>query len=235
MDVKALYEDDDLVVFEKPSGLIINNSDTTRDVPTLQKIVQERHAAFLKNESEDEEFLDRSGIVHRLDKETSGIIIVAKNPVSFQNLKNQFKERRVEKEYLALVHGEIKNENGEISVPVGRLPWNRKRFGVVAGGREAKTFYKVLRTIDKNGEILTLLRVMPKTGRTHQIRVHLKHVGYPIYSDLLYAGRKIAKKDRSALPTIFLHAHKIVFFHPKTGERISIESKLPEVLESFLG
>src|SRR5690606_14061744 len=123
----------------------------------------------------------RSGIVHRLDKETSGILLVAKNEASFTALQAQFKAREVQKTYLALAHGRIGIEEGEINVPVGRLPWNRRQFGVVAGGRESVTNYRVkgyYRTNDKRREVLTYVELNPKTGRTHQIRVHLQYIGH---------------------------------------------------------
>lgn len=236
MDVDILFEDDQLLVVNKPAGLIVNNSDTTLDLPTLQKFIQETYQDNLNRVSSGyEEFLDRSGIVHRLDKETSGVLIVAKTPSAFENLKNQFKERLVEKEYLALVHGALKNDSGQIVAPVGRLPWNRKRFGVLAGGREATTDYKKIKIVDYGDEELTLVRLMPKTGRTHQIRVHLKHIDHPIFADPLYAGRKVGKKDREALSRIFLHAERIRFKHPITGKVIEQQAPLPKELEAFLG
>ena len=191
------------------------------------------------------EFENRSGIVHRLDKETSGILLIAKNPASFLNLQKQFKDRSVKKTYIALVHGEVKPESGEINVPVGRLSFNRKRFGVVAGGREAVTKYKVLsikyyavpagrQVSDGKKEPLSLLELYPKTGRTHQIRVHLKYFGHPVFSDPLYGGRKTSRNDRKLLPRLFLHAAKISFLHPKTNKIISLESPLPQELVNFL-
>ena len=179
--------------------------------------------------------MDRSGIVHRLDKETSGALIVAKNSESFHSLQAQFKERKVGKRYIALSHGKVMSE-GEISVPVGRLPWNRKRFGVLAGGREAKTFYKVKNYYEnpKTKEILSLLEIEPKTGRTHQIRVHLKYISHPIFGDFLYSGRKTSRDDRKELERVFLHAFEISFDHPKTLERLTFESALPQELLGLL-
>jgi len=156
---------------------------------------------------------------------------VAKNPQSFENLQLQFKDRKVSKVYVALVHGHVDSLEGEISVPVGRLPWNRKRFGVLAGGKEALTQYKVLENFDKP---FTLLELNPKTGRTHQIRVHLKYFNHPIFGDSLYAGRKTSRDDRKTLDRFFLHAKKIFFYHPKTGQGIEFESPLPTELENVL-
>jgi len=182
-----------------------------------------------------QEFINRGGVVHRLDKETSGILLLAKNPEAFIELQRQFKEREVKKVYQALAHGKVPQE-GEINVPVGRLPWNRKQFGIVPGGRESKTEYKVLATYEnpKDKEILSLVELYPQSGRTHQIRVHLKYIGHPIFADFLYAGRKTARKDRNILPRVFLHAAKISFSHPKTHETMTFESPLPIELRELL-
>jgi 23S rRNA pseudouridine1911/1915/1917 synthase len=190
----------------------------------------------INKEDDDEEFKNRGGIVHRLDKETSGVIIVAKNSSAFRKIQSQFKERTVEKTYLALAHGEIEPSRDEINLPIGRLPWNRKRFGVLAGGREAVTYYETVSVYQnpKNNELLTLVRLFPKTGRTHQIRVHLKHINHPIFSDPLYGGRKISRDDRKSLGRVFLHAESISFDDPKTGERVSYKSELTKELSEFL-
>jgi 23S rRNA pseudouridine1911/1915/1917 synthase len=161
---------------------------------------------------------------------------LAKNPDIFVALQKQFKERVVKKVYTALVHGKLMPPEGEISVPVGRLPWNRKQFGVVPGGRESVTFYKVIsyyRSRDGK-ELFSYVELNPKTGRTHQIRVHLKYIGHPIFADYLYAGRKTARNDRIVLQRVFLHAAKISFVHPKTGKEVVFESPMPEELTSVL-
>lgn len=243
MEPKIIYEDEDLLVLDKPAGMTVNSSETTRGERTVQEwlqeqIVSENFVGSPRDFSPSQDFINRSGIVHRLDKETSGILLVAKTQEAFANLQGQFKERRVKKVYIALVHGKVVPAEGEIRVPVGRLPWNRKRFGVLAGGREAVTRYKILnikyKIENKEKEPLTLLELYPETGRTHQIRVHLKYFGYPIFSDSLYAGRKTARRDRKILSRIFLHASKISFVHPRTGKPLSFESLLPEELNTFL-
>ena len=113
---------------------------------------------------------------------------------------------------------------------MGRLPWKRQRFGVLPGGREATTDYKVTKTLTNNDEKFSLVELYPKTGRTHQIRIHLKFIGHPIVGDYFYAGRKTAREDRSWCPRLFLHASKITFFHPESGDRLSFESNLPQDL-----
>ncbi|MBI2613305.1 MAG: RluA family pseudouridine synthase [Candidatus Levybacteria bacterium] len=240
METKVIFEDEDLLVLDKPSGMIVNKADTTKDHVTVQDWVEKRFKIEdlrIKNNDESD-FYKRSGIVHRLDKETSGILLVAKTLEAFINLQAQFKERKVQKTYIALAHGEIEPAEGEISVSVGRLPWNRKRFGVIAEGRESTTEYKVLSikyyVSGKEREPLSLVELKPKTGRTHQIRVHLQYIKHPIFADPLYAGRKTSKRDRKLLPRIFLHASKISFSHPAASEMMSFESPLPEDLNNFL-
>lgn len=227
MNPKIIFEDKEILVFDKPAGLVVNRSETTKG-DTLQDFLDKK----LEIESDGSEFAQRSGIVHRLDKETSGVLVVSKNSEAFEKLKFQFKERETKKTYVALVHGILKTSEGQINAPVGRLPWNRMRFGVLAGGREAVTFYKVLQIFEKKD--LTLLELQPKTGRTHQIRVHLKHIGYPIFSDQLYSGRRTSREDRKVLARIFLHAQSLEFNHPVTEERVFFESALPIELSNLL-
>jgi 23S rRNA pseudouridine1911/1915/1917 synthase len=253
MDVSILYEDDDLLVLNKPSGVTVNTSDTTTGEQTLQNWVEEYRGLvpYVRHDKEkiaeegkqetyktpDEEFTSRAGIVHRLDKETSGIILVAKHVGAFTNLQAQFKQRTVEKTYLALSHGWIKQATGKIDVPVGRLPWNRKHFGVLSGGREAITHYEVVAEYElplgKDKEKVTLVRLFPKTGRTHQIRVHLKYINHPIFADFLYAGRKTSRNDRMLLSRVFLHAASIKFSHPR-GEEMFFEAPFPSELQKIM-
>jgi 23S rRNA pseudouridine1911/1915/1917 synthase len=228
MEPKVIYQDDDLLVLDKPSGWVVNDADTTKNLQTLQTWLKDNFDFPISNSLEM-----RSGIVHRLDKDTSGVLLVAKTSEMFSYLQSQFKERKVEKKYVALVHGEVEPARGEIDAPTGRLPWNRKRFGVLPGGREAKTQYKVVRSYDKEGEKYTLLELHPKTGRTHQIRVHLKYIKHPIVADKAYVGRKNWRHDIKWCPRLFLHAKKIAFQYPK-GIKASFEVELPEDLRNVL-
>lgn len=230
--LSIVFENNDFIVANKPFGITVNRSDTTAAEKTLQDLVEE--AGKIDKNDPDEEFLNRGGIVHRLDKETSGVIIIAKNSMAFRNLQAQFKERRVEKSYIALAHGKIQPEKGEINVPVGRLPWNRKRFGVISGGREALTFYEVVKYLKSGNDFLTLVRLFPKTGRTHQIRVHLKYINHPIVSDPLYGGRKVSRNDRHDLNRVFLHAEEVTFYDPKTNEKMNFKAELPSELANYL-
>ena len=239
-EIKVIYEDDDILVLDKPAGITVNRSDTTKGEETVQDWI-ETNSKIKPSDLEGKEetdFYKRSGIVHRIDKETSGILLAAKNLNAFEELQRQFKERIVKKTYLALSHGKVVPSEGEINVPVGRLPWDRKKFGVLAGGRESVTRYKVLSVmslaIGKKEEQMSLLELNPLSGRTHQIRVHLKYNGHPIFSDFLYAGRKTSRDDRKVLARVFLHAHKISFIHPVTKETVSFQSPLPSELETII-
>jgi len=234
-EIRVIFEDDDILIISKPAGVTVNKAETTRHEITIQDWVEERfRSSGLEFNQEQGDFYNRGGIVHRLDKETSGVLILAKNPRSLEILQKQFKERVVEKEYIALSHDRVVPDRGEIKVPVGRLPWNRKRFGVVPGGRESVTYYKVINYYTYDKQTYSLLSLFPKTGRTHQIRVHLKYLGYPIFADFLYAGRKISKHDRKLLERVFLHAAKISFMHPRSGIRKVFECDLPSELKNVL-
>jgi len=216
-----IFEDEHLLVISKPSGWIVNKASTTTDQPVLQTWLEDKKYPLAKDEQR------RSGIVHRLDKETSGILLVAKDKDTFSYLQGLFKERKVKKEYLALVHGGVVLDKGVINLPVGRLPWNREKFGVIPGGRDAETKYKVVERYQRNGNKFSLVKCYPKTGRTHQIRIHLGYMGHSLVADTKYAGRKTARKDRLWCPRLFLHAKNISFIHPKGNKMLSFKSELP--------
>src|SRR5579859_4682010 len=202
--IVILYEDTDILVIDKPAGMTVNRAETTRHEVTVQDWAEEKigitydvsSIEYNYNEegwNPEQDFFKRGGIVHRLDKETSGVLVLAKNPATFVALQKKFKERTVTKSYLALTHGKLLPKSGEISVPVGRLPWNRIRFCIVLGVRESKTFYSVVDYFRMSNEVVSLVEFFPQSGRTHQIRVHLKYLGHPIVSDELYGGRKAAR------------------------------------------
>lgn len=225
---KIIFEDESLLVLDKSAGWIVNDSDTAKNQDTIQSWLEGLDYPLAKKK----EF--RSGIVHRLDKETSGVLLVAKTGEVFENLQKQFKERKVKKAYIALVHGKVKLQKGKIDAPVGRLPWRRDRFGVLPGGRVAATRYKVVANYTLGSKDYSLLELKPETGRTHQIRIHLKYIGHPIVSDEFYAGRKTARDDRNWCPRLFLHAKAITFLHPQTGREVSFEAPLPEELKKSI-
>lgn len=218
----VIWEDDYILALNKPAGWIVNDSNTVSNNPTLQDWIEKNYSFETSHVKEL-----RSGIVHRLDKPTSGIILIAKTKEVFNALQKEFASREVRKVYLALVHGKIEPKVGTINAPVGRLPWKRTKFGVFPGGREAVTNYKVINYYKG----YTLVELYPKTGRTHQLRVHLKHIGHPIVSDPLYAGRKTLREDIKTFPRLFLHTKSIKFIHPVTGKEIMLDVPLPTDLK----
>ncbi|KKQ98507.1 MAG: Pseudouridine synthase [Candidatus Woesebacteria bacterium GW2011_GWB1_39_12] len=232
MDPKVIFEDKHLLILDKPAGWITNEVKTKGSTPTIEDWLKKNFDYPVAKSAEY-----RSGIVHRLDKETSGVLVVAKTSNAFQSLQTQFKRREIKKTYIALVHGEFEPREGEIEAPVGRLPWNRERFGVLPGGREANTGYKVLNYYSlatDHRSPFTLGEFFPKTGRTHQIRIHLKYLGHPIVSDEFYAGRKTARADRKWCPRLFLHAKSISVRHPEKDTALEFKSELPDGLKKAL-
>ena len=216
--LNIIYEDDDLLVVDKPAGLAVHPAPGHPSHTLVNAILSHfPHLAALSDSM-------RPGIVHRLDKDTSGVMLVAKNSVAQADLSDQFKAHSVAKAYLVLVKGHLTPENGVIEAPIGRDSRNRKRMAVVAGGREARTEYRVIRFIGD----YTLLEVRPETGRTHQIRVHLSAIGYPVVGDKVY-GVKSAYLSRQ-----FLHACRLGFKLPSTGEYVEFTSELPLDLEQAL-
>ena len=230
---KIIFEDNDLLVIDKPAGIIANKAETVKNNLTVQDWSEKKltREIFLEKDSD---FAKRGGLVHRLDKETSGILLIAKNQKSLENLQSQFKERQVIKKYYLLVHGKVVPKTGTINAPIDRLPWNRQHFGVFPGGREAKTDYAVLEYYLYNKDYFTFIEAVPHTGRTHQIRVHFKYLGYPLVGDELYAGRKTARIDRKFCPRHFLHAGYLEIKHPETNELLKFNSPLPSDLQSVI-
>jgi len=231
---KVIFEDDFVLVLDKPTGWVVDEAKSNKGMSVIQAWLREK---FDYEIAKDIKF--RSGIVHRLDKETSGILIVAKTPNAFKNLQAQFKSREVKKTYLALVHGIVEPKEGKVIASVGRLPWRRDRFGVLPGGRSATTEYKAIKEYDNirignKKESFTFLELYPKTGRTHQIRIHFKYLGHPIVSDEFYAGRKTARNDRKWCPRLFLHAKSISFKHPISQKTLVFSTPLPSDLRISL-
>jgi len=229
MGPNIVFEDDSILVLNKPTGWVVNDAETVKHNMVVQRWLSE-HYDF--ETIHDREY--RCGIVHRLDKETSGILLIAKTKDAFHELQRQFKERIVEKTYVALVHGEVRPLEGKIEAEVGRLPWRRDRFGVLPGGRDSLTYYKVIASYILQNTSYSLVEFYPKTGRTHQFRIHAKYIGHPIVGDEFYAGRKTARKDRKWCPRLFLHAKGIRFLHPGTKKEMEFESQLPDDLQSVL-
>jgi 23S rRNA pseudouridine1911/1915/1917 synthase len=237
--MEIIYEDSTVLVVLKPFGLVVNRAKTVGEADTLQDQLE---AYFGVGESR-EGVGGRAGIVHRLDKDTSGVLVVAKSEEAFSGLQAQFRKRTVEKEYLVLVHGKVREKEGVVEAPIARHRKDRKKFAVVAGGREAKTdfrqiaLYRLVSGSKERGEeeAFSYLLVRPETGRTHQIRVHLKHLRHPIVADPLYLTPRRLKKDRLWCPRLFLHAKSIGFKHPKSGSWLRVEADLPQDLTQALG
>ena len=216
--LNIVYEDDDFLVVDKPAGLVVHPAPGHPSHTLVNAVLS--HFPNLADISDSL----RPGVVHRLDKDTSGVMLVAKNRTAQLNLSDQFKAHSVVKAYLVLVKGQLTPEQGVIEAPMGRDPRNRKRMAVVANGREARTEYRVIKYIGN----YTLLEVMPATGRTHQIRVHLSAIGYPVVGDKVY-GVKSPYLSRQ-----FMHASRLGFKHPSTGEYVEFTSELPQDLEPAL-
>ena len=233
--IKIIYEDTDFLIIDKPSGLLthpVNRQDKSDSVvgwllkkyPEIAE-VKDQYGASVG------EWVDlRPGIVHRLDRETSGLLLIAKNQPSFDYLKKLFQEHKIKKTYLALIYGQLKNKSGTIEIPLGKL--GSRQTTKINGKHELKektaiTEYAVL----KEYSDYSLLEVMPQTGRTHQIRVHLKSLGHPVVCDPLYAGKNSICPPE--LGRLFLHAKKLSFVSP-SGTAITVESDPPRVLEDFL-
>lgn len=239
MKPQILFEDQTLLVIDKPSGLVVNRAESVKGA-TVQDWISEKLKVI--SDRPDSDFSKRNGIVHRIDKETSGCLIIAKTPQAFVELQRQFHDREIEKTYLSLVHGNFEMKSGVVKAEVGRLPWNRERFGVLSGGRISESVYLVKSTfnVDSVGTdyitpgVYSLVEWHPKTGRTHQIRVHAKYLHHPLVSDSFYAGRKTARRDHEWCPRLFLHASKITFLHPVNNKRITVESELPDDLRQVL-
>lgn len=232
-----VYEDDDLAVVNKPAGMMVHaGAGATDDQRNRGTLVNALLHHFAQLSSVGGEL--RPGIVHRLDKATSGLIVVAKSDETHRRLAAQFVAREVKKKYLAMVQGWLKRERGTISSSISRDQVRRTRMTTRrAGGREAISHYTVQRKLDTPYGKFSLLEVQIDTGRTHQIRVHLASLGHPVVGDTLYgARRELEGKDASriSLPRNFLHAAALQFQHPRTAELLSFSAPLPEELESFL-
>ena len=214
-----IYQDSDIIVIDKPAGLTVHPAPGHPQGTLVNALL----AACPDLQGISGTL--RPGIVHRLDKDTSGLLVVAKNDRAMRSLQSQLQERQVHKTYLALVHGVPKPREGQIEAPIGRHPKNRKKMAIVEGGRESVTRYRVREELP-NG--YALLDVEPVTGRTHQIRVHLAAIGHPIVGDAVY-GRSSKLLGRQ-----FLHAHRLGFRMPVSGREIEFESPLPENLRVVL-
>ena len=215
-----VYEDDDIIVVNKQRGLVVHPAGGSESGTLVNALLY--HASSLSGINGE----IRPGIVHRLDKDTSGLMVVAKNDQAHISLSTQLAERTCHRTYVALLQGNLKSEDGRIEAPIGRHRGDRKKMAVVDSGRYALTDYKVLERF--NG--YTLVQFYLHTGRTHQIRVHAKHIGHPVVGDKTYN----TNPDKFGVGSQLLHAVKLEFTHPTTGEFVTFESKLPDYFDEVL-
>lgn len=221
----VLYEDDDVVAIDKPAGMVVHAGAGIHS-GTLVNALLHRYGGQLSTGSAEE----RPGIVHRLDRFTSGVILVARNDLAHQSLAHQFASRAVEKEYLTLVHGRVLSQTGHIEKPIGRDPVHRAKMSIRSKmGRFALTEWQVERRFDG----YAFVRIRIGTGRTHQIRVHMASIGHPVVGDRLY-GAPQRPEGLPAPSRYFLHAHRIVVSHPRNGTRLEVISPLPPDIEAWM-
>lgn len=219
--LEILYEDNDIIVVNKPKGMVVHPA-----VGNLEGTLVNAIMAICKESLSGIGGEIRPGIVHRLDKDTSGVIIIAKNDKSHIDLSNQIKQHEVEKVYWALVRGVVKENEATISMPIGRSTKDRKKMAVTKNGKEAVTHFKVLKRYSN----CTLLEVKIETGRTHQIRVHLAQIGYPVIGDTIYSSGK----NKWGIVGQCLHAKSLKFKHPTTHEEMWIQAELPDYFKNVL-
>lgn len=226
MPLKIVYEDDDIVVIDKEAGMVVHPG-SAKESHTLVHALLARYPQLAEMEN-DEDTSNRMGIVHRLDKETSGLMVVALHRKALENLMAQFKERKTEKIYTAMLEKHPKTPTGVIDAPIGRDPQQRKRMTVVRDGKPAMTEFEVIDTNFLEGRVLAKIKI--HTGRTHQIRVHFAFIKSPIVGDLIYGYRK----QRFSMKRNFLHASELSFDHPRTGKRMHFTSELPPALKATI-
>ncbi len=224
----VIYEDEYLLVINKPAGLIVHPAGEKKTGTLVNALLNHCGEEILKIGGNE-----RGGLVHRLDKDTSGVMVIAKTEKTHAEIARQFKQREIEKTYIALVWGILKDNEGEINTPIGRSVGDRRKMSVFSAKlRESTTFFRV----QERFQDFTLLELKPKTGRTHQIRVHLASIGHPVIGDAVYGGKK--RTASSSLEDIkdkitrqFLHAYKLKFYHPELKKSVEFQAPLPEDMQ----
>lgn len=219
--IEVIYEDNDIIVVNKPKGLVVHPANGNPDGTLVNAIM-----AMCKESLSGIGGELRPGIVHRLDKDTSGLLIVAKNDRAHINMSNQIKNREVKKIYIALVRGIIGEDEATIDMPIGRSAKDRKKMAVVKNGKQAVTHFKVLKRYSK----YTLLEIKIDTGRTHQIRVHMSEIGHPVIGDMVYSNGK----NDFGIEGQMLHAKSLDFKHPITGKQMHLTAELPEYFKEVI-
>ena len=219
LELDIIYEDDDLVVINKPQGLVVHPASSYHEPTLVHGLLHQIDELSSING------VVRPGIVHRIDKDTSGLLVVAKNDKSHQFLSEELQSHLIKREYIALVYGDFKEEEGSIDAPIARHPKNRLKMAVVSQGKHAKTHFKVLERFGK----YTLISCILETGRTHQIRVHMAYINHPVVGDPLYGPKDVIGTEGQ-----FLHAQKLTFQHPTTKKEMSFEADLPDNFKSMI-
>ena len=213
------YEDEDVIVINKPSGMVVHPGCGNYDNTLVNALMY--HCKDLSSING----VIRAGIVHRIDKDTSGLLVSCKNDMAHRHLSEQFYNKTVTRKYYALVHGVINHNLGKIDAPIGRDPNNRQMMGIVNNGKHAVTHFKVIERFSE----YTFVELQLETGRTHQIRAHMKYIGFPLVGDQVYGPKKVIGENGQ-----FLHAKTLGFTHPRTGKFMEFECPLPDYYESFL-
>ena len=221
--VEIIYEDTDIIVVNKPEGMVVHPANGNPDGTLVNAIM-----AICKDSLSGIGGEIRPGIVHRIDKDTSGILMIAKNDKAHINLSEQIKNHEVQKTYIAMVRGMVKENEATINMPIGRSTRDRKKMAVTQNGKQAITHFKVIKRFPSHN--CTLLEVKIETGRTHQIRVHLSQIGYPIIGDSVYSNGK----NEWGIQGQCLHAKNLQFKHPSTGEEIFLEAELPAYFQAMI-
>lgn len=219
--LNILYDDDDVIVIDKPKGMVVHPANGNY-TGTLVNAIMSKFGDNLSGING----VIRPGIVHRIDKDTSGVLVIAKNDKAHLKLAEQLKEHSMTRVYVAVVRGKLKEKVGTIDAPIGRNPRDRKKMGVVANGKRAVTHYKVIKELDD----CSVIEVRLETGRTHQIRVHMSYIGHPLLGDSVYSNGK----NKYGFVGQALHAKILGFIHPSTGEYMEFSSNLPEEFEKLL-
>ena len=213
------YEDDDVIVINKPSGMVVHPALGNYSGTLVNALMY--HCKDLSGING----VNRAGIVHRIDKDTSGLVVCCKSDLAMKSLSHQFLEKSVDRKYIAICYGVINHNLGRIDAPLGRDPENRKRYAIVDDGKHAVTNFRVLERFKE----YSLLELSLETGRTHQIRVHMKYIGHPVVGDPLYGPRNVIGDNGQ-----YLHAQTLGFTHPRTGKRLEFTSPLPDFFNEFL-
>jgi 23S rRNA pseudouridine1911/1915/1917 synthase len=218
LELDIIYEDNCILVIDKPAGIAVHPAPGHQNQTIANALIN--HNPGVSNIGAN----SRPGIIHRLDMDTSGLLITAKNELAHRKISEQFADRTIQKSYYALVNGIPENSQAIIDAPIGRSPFNRQQMDIVSTGKSALTQYEIVDTYKSH----SLLKVSPRTGRTHQIRVHLKSIGHPVVGDSMY-GKVDPELNRH-----FLHASSISFTHPESGEPLSLKSDLPIQLSQYI-